>query len=483
MTVTLMRGDCLDVMATLAENSVDTIITDPPYGLEFMSKDWDHGVPGIPFWTAALRVAKPGATLMAFGGTRTHHRLMCAIEDAGWELRDTMMYVYGSGFPKSLSISKALDKVAIVDCSECGGSGEVVVSTGDFEHSDLSAYTRELCGKCGGMGKVKGAEREVLGIAKGTGKQNPAWNGTAAGRKENSLKPEYPATAPATDAAQLWDGWGTALKPAWEPIIIAQKPRDGTFANNALEHGVAGLWIDGGRIENSGKTTARQRNLAIRGGNLIANRFETDGVMAGGHPQGRWPANLVHDGSDEVTALFPVTKTNGRGPTPANTERTEADSKIYGFATYKDMHKSGAHFGDSGSAARFFYTAKASRAERNAGCEAMEEKRGGGMQGTNDQTLLTGSGNQRNPFMQNHHPTVKPLALMRYLAKLTATPTGGIVLDPFMGSGTTGMAAVYEGRDFIGIELEPEYFEIATARIQHAIDEQDEPQQMTMGEL
>jgi len=180
--IQLIRGDCLEVMATLEENSIDTIITDPPYGLEFMGKDWDHGVPGVPFWTAALRVAKPGAMLLAFGGTRTHHRLMVAIEDAGWEIRDVIMWVYGSGFPKSHDISKAIDKAA-------------------------------------------GAEREVVGRGK------YADRGRTAGQKTNALGAYSSSetdsiTAPATDAARLWDGYGTALKPAYEPIIIAMKPRD-----------------------------------------------------------------------------------------------------------------------------------------------------------------------------------------------------------------------------------------------------------------
>jgi len=460
MTVTLMRGDCLDVMATLAENSVDTIITDPPYALTanknggtgeaslnldspagrsrvttgggFMGKEWDGAIPGIPFWAAALRVAKPGATLMAFGGTRTHHRLMCAIEDAGWELRDTMMWVYGSGFPKSHDISKAIDKAA-------------------------------------------GAERDYLGEGQYSSRKPREYNGgNSLMISKHDPRLGHPITAPATDAAQLWDGWGTALKPAWEPIIIAQKPNDGTFANNALTWGVAGLNIDGGRVGTNGNDPNVRRATGENGG--------ADSVFGVGNStrpatltQGRWPANLVHDGSDEVISCFP---SNGRSTKPS---RTGTAFKNDGMFMPGQGRQPLVHNDNGGSAARFFYCAKASRAERNAGCEGMEEKERAGinkMMG-NDAggvSMLTGSGNIRNNRLQNNHPTVKPLALMRYLAKLTRTPTGGVVLDPFMGSGTTGMAAVYEGRDFIGIELEPEYFEIATARIQHAIDEQEHAQ-------
>lgn len=192
----LYKGDCLDIMAAMEPDSIDTIITDPPYGLGFMGKEWDHGVPGIPFWEAALRVAKPGAILLAFGGTRTSHRLACAIEDAGWEIRDTIVWLYASGFPKSHSIGKALDRAA-------------------------------------------GKKRGVVGVVDRAGKKVGTY-GAFAGPS--------PITTPATDAAKLWDGWGTALAPSHEPIILAMKPRDGTFASNACKWGCAGLNIDGARI-------------------------------------------------------------------------------------------------------------------------------------------------------------------------------------------------------------------------------------------
>ena len=452
MTVTLMRGDCLDVMATLAENSVDTIITDPPYALTanknggtgeaslnldspagrsrvttgggFMGKEWDGAIPGIPFWAAALRVAKPGATLMAFGGTRTHHRLMCAIEDAGWELRDTMMWVYGSGFPKSHDISKAIDKAA-------GAEREVV---GKYQHPD---------------GKPRNWDEHQV-----------QRNGIYSDIKTDGSLNDRGITAPATAAAQLWDGWGTALKPAAEFWWLAYKPRDGTFANNACRWGVAGLNIDGGRVGSGGDVAGTSpshstpqegwdrpwRHDAEASARTAAAQLEGNRKA---REMGRWPANLVHDGSDEVTALFPNKKAGVA--VRHNVGHSKSANINYATGSRDAEMREDVGYGDSGSVARFFYTAKSSRSERTCGGE-----------------------------IENGHPTVKPLALMRYLAKLTATPTGGIVLDPFMGSGTTGMAAVYEGRDFIGIELEPEYFEIATARIQHAQDEADKSHQIEM---
>jgi len=413
----LLLGDCIDVMKTLEENSVDTVITDPPYGLEFMGKEWDklgatvqefdesivdgkidyHGKGNAPFggggnrvryganvsgiqefhyrWAhEAIRVAKPGAMMLCFGGTRTFHRIACGIEDAGWEIRDTMMWVYGSGFPKSYNIGKNLDG---------------------------------------------------------------------------------------------WDGWGTALKPAWEPIIVAMKPRDGTFVDNALKWGVAGLNIDGGRVPTKSVSVPQPQFNSPTGGEMSDNS------------KGRWPANVIHDGSEEVVSEFPNSGNSNKGWTPGNEEKSEADSQIYGWAKYPDMHKSGAHFGDSGSAARFFYCAKASKAERNAGMEGMpiieEDKFVGGFGGSGFAGRTMGDDGQwkntdiknRRPA-QNNHPTVKPLALMEYLCRLTATPTGGVVLDPFMGSGTTGMACAKEGRDFIGIEMDEHYFEIAEKRIAEA---------------
>lgn len=419
----LLQGDCIEVMKTLDENSVDTIITDPPYGLNFMGKDWDkfknnenpaggntgRGTPyarnrvapafyhygaeqmatlqGFTYgWaTEALRVAKPGAMMFCFGGTRTFHRIACGIEDAGWEIRDTMMYLYGSGFPKSYNISKGIMK-------KVGDNGEVVGK-------------KKLWGHNAGSGAASFSKNDYEG--------------------QTGITREEDIVVPVSEIAQLWDGWGTALKPAHEPIIIAMKPYENTYVENALKWGVAGLNVDGGRVPTDDIVTINTWDNGAKpfgdgAGNPYSGREET---------KGRWPANIIHDGSEEVVELFPQTKSSGD---PNRFAKTDGGKFVARFNSPPVSNLPA----DSGSAARFFYCAKASKAERNAGLE--------------------GSCN---------HPTVKPLSLMEYLCRLSATPTGGIVLDPFMGSGTTGMACKKTGRDFIGIELDPHYFEIAEKRI------------------
>jgi hypothetical protein len=261
----VITGDCLEVMPTLAADSVDTIITDPPYGLSFMGKDWDHGIPGPRFWVEALRVAKPGAMLLAFGGSRTFHRLAVAIEDAGWEIRDTIMYLYGSGFPKSHDISKAIDKAAGVE--------------------------REVVGEST-FAKLRKSSRRV------------ADGGSPEGGHDLHFGGDAIITAPATPAAQEWSGYGTALKPAHEPIIVAMKPLDGTFAENAQRWGVAGMWIDGGRVG-----TGDDKEAGGCHGSIFGNSGKGTPVN---YSQGRWPANVIHDGSDEVLAGFPVTTSGGQ---------------------------------------------------------------------------------------------------------------------------------------------------------------------------
>jgi len=400
----VIHGDCREVMATLDANSVDAIVCDPPYGLSFMGKGWDHGVPGVEFWTEAARVAKPGAHLLAFGGTRTFHRLACAIEDAGWEVRDCVMWVYGSGFPKSRDVSKAIDRAA-------------------------------------------GAEREkrwkpvTPGSSVGTLEPRP-WLDEA--RKTGGCFVD--GDAPATDAARQWSGWGTALKPAWEPIIVARKPLVGTVAQNVLTHGTGGINVDGCRVGTDGARS--------NGGN---GKLSTSALGDYGPTQridygcGRWPANLIHDGSEEVVGLFPVTKSGGQNAT--------SESRPGYDGGWGKPGGTGHH--DSGSAARFFYCAKASKADRDAGCEGLALRKEGTWGGEEDDLS---DGKKKIHPSRNHHPTVKPTALMRYLCRLV-TPPGGIVLDPFAGSGSTGKAAVAEGFRFIGIEREAEYVEIARARI------------------
>jgi site-specific DNA-methyltransferase (adenine-specific) len=400
-------------MRAMDAESIDAIVSDPPYGLSFMGKGWDHGVPGQDFWIEALRVAKPGAHLLAFGGTRTFHRLVVAIEDAGWEIRDCLMWVYGSGFPKSLDVSKAIDKAA--------GQERTVVGQGGSLCPDIAKGR-----KCGCAEKY-GQERSMT-----------------SGTKHS------PETAPATDAACRWSGWGTALKPAYEPIIMARKPLTSTVAANVLKHGTGALNIDGCRV---GHREERQR---MRAAGMGYHGSEAQGMVTD-DGMGRWPANVLHDGSDEVTGLFPTTTSGG---TPFS---RPSGMGYHGAAGQDDVAGSR---GDSGSAARFFYCAKASKADRDEGCDGLTTRK-------QDETRNEGDPGGDNPRNRgagersNHHPTVKPTDLMRYLCRLV-TPPGGTVLDPFMGSGSTGKAATLEGFSFVGCELQPEYMAIAEARIRHA---------------
>lgn len=406
----IITGDCRDILPTLPTDSVDAVVTDPPYHLTtgkkggtgvaslnenspagraristgFMGKAWDGG--DVAFrpetWAAVMQVAKPGAHLLAFGGTRTFHRMMVAIEDAGWELRDTIMWVYGSGFPKSHNLN-----------------GE-------------------------------------------------------------------------------WEGWGTALKPAWEPIIVARKPLIGTVAENMAQHRTGAINIAGSRIEVLGEDIIHHGNGAIpcrhdastpRAPHLVAER----------DPElGRWPANLIHDGSDEVLAVFPdapgqladasssssrktqfvygdMKRGNGRDGEPS------ADSENDGIGF---KMKPGARRLDEGSAARFFYCAKADRQDRDEGLDHLPKKPLNWSSGEQNPGSFQAEGTDKTA--RNHHPTVKPTALMRYLCKLV-TPRGGVILDPFAGSGSTGKAAMLENFSFVGIEQDAEYASIADLRIAH----------------
>lgn len=421
----IINSDCIEAMKQMADNSVDAIVTDPPYELGFMGKSWDST--GIAFnvevWKEALRVLKPGANLIAFSGSRTYHRMAVAIEDAGFEIRDQIMWVYGSGFPKSMNIAKALDK------------------TNGFQ------------------GEVIGTEKVDIGMQGGS---------MHSGRSTNVVEREITKLS---DQAQQWEGWGTALKPAHEPMVLARKPLEGTVVNNVLTYGVGGLNIDASRIsyaneqekENAIKMQSKP-SLDIRGNAYNQQSLSNIENARGDYSQGRFPANFIHDGSDEVVGLFPDT-TKGT----ARTGRVGGQNGLYENGHNPDYI--GTWYGDSGSAARFFYCAKTSKADRNEGLDDFPTKQKI-FNGQNDTSSDYVEGSVENKFTTqpspNHHPTVKPTELMRYLCKLV-TPPNGVILDPFMGSGSTGKGAVKEGFDFIGIDQSSEYCEIARARIEYAL--------------
>jgi len=420
----LLKGDCRQQLVTLPDNSIDSIVTDPPYELGFMGKTWDST--GIAYntevWQQCLRVLKPGGHLLAFGGSRTYHRLACAIEDAGFQIRDQIMWVYGSGFPKSLNISKAIDKSA-------------------------------------------GAEREVLSSVFRGEKA-----GTSAGIMGKSKPRTDISTAPATADAKQWEGWGTALKPAHEPIVLARKPLDGTVANNVLTHGLGGINIDGCRVDfvsddDREESTAKNQHQNFGTEPMTNNTVYGDYSMmkpTNYNPPGRFPANFIHDGSDEVLELFPDTASTGNG-TRQGHRSGGGNGVSVGLAGTKYAADG---YADGGSAARFFYCAKANKTDRNEGLEQFPLVKGGSMHGAETRPDKP----TNHPIRANHHPTVKPTTLMRYLCRLV-TPPHGTILDPFTGSGSTGKAAVLEGFNFIGIELDPDYIAIAEARIQHAYNQ------------
>jgi len=406
----VLVGDARVKLRELGDCSVDSVVTDPPYELGFMGKSWDStGVAyDVGLWGEVLRVLKPGGHLLAFGGSRTYHRLACAVEDAGFEIRDQIMWVYGSGFPKSLDVSKAIDKQA-------------------------------------------GAKREVIG--KRTDGMSPTAMKPDKGWNANSMGSVLDITAPATDAAKQWQGWGTALKPAHEPIILARKPLNGTVANNVLQHGTGALNIDGCRV--AGALEGDPNRFPKTDGGSF-NAFTTPPVV---RSEGRWPANFIHDGSDDVLELFPDTAGGAR---PAKANKPTGEHYEGGWGPIIDGDR--IEFA-GGSAARFFYCAKANKTDRNEGLDDFAPKRDAdrvrddGVGGDNPR-------NRSNTPKVNHHPTVKPTALMRYLVRLI-TPPDGTVLDPFTGSGSTGKAAILEGFNFIGIEQSDEYAQIAEARIKH----------------
>ena len=383
--VTLLKGDCLQKLKELEDNTIDSIVTDPPYGLAFMGKKWDYDVPSQAIWEECMRVLKPGGHLLAFAGSRTYHRMAVRIEDAGFDIRDQIMWVYGSGFPKSHNVGNAIDK------KHGAGNRGHAISSGNKYHPT-------------------------------TGEARP--NGEKLDKYEAR-----------TEEGKGWEGWGTALKPAHEPIVMARKPFKGGVAENVLEWGTGGINIDESRIGNETRTVP-----------VHSDDVKDDTTLFGLHPtiqhervettQGRFPANFIHDGIEEEWS-------------------------------------------------RYFYCPKASKKDRDEGITTeaapLRDTKGGSRDYNarcgNCGKKFIGSPNTicscENPITDNQvftrknfHPTVKPTDLMAYLVRLV-TPKGGTVLDPFMGSGSTGKGAIREGMDFIGIEREDEYMEIAKTRIEH----------------
>jgi len=390
-----MLGNCLDRLKDLDDNSVDSIVTDPPYGIDFMGKKWDYDVPSTEIWEQAMRVLKPGGYLLAFAGTRTQHRMAVRIEDAGFEIRDMIAWVYGSGFPKSHNIGKNVDK-------HLRGVG---------------------IGKSDPKSPLHGTKRLKINGANAKHDMSPLY-------KTQTVEYEYEH-----DISKQWKGWGTALKPALEPITVARKPLgEKTVAANVLEYGTGGINIDESRIPTNpdvddarlgGNGSWKTDNA---GSNIGNAPFKGDDVASS--ERGRFPANIIHDGSDEVTELFPSV---------------------------------------NGSAARFFYVPKTSKKDRNDGLENFTPKATASSEFRPNHAEKADNGEDGNPYgrwtpTQNNHPTVKPTDLMRYLVTMV-TPKGGTTLDPFIGSGSTGRGAKLGGFNFIGSELDENYLEIAKARI------------------
>lgn len=403
-SIRILVGDSLERLAELPENSIDSIVCDPPYGLKFMGKRWDADVPTVALWTAVLRVLKPGGHLLATFGTRTYHRGVVAVEDAGFEIRDMVAWLHGQGMPKSKSLAMVID-----------------------QHLD----------------PVEPRGRAIP-VASGAQPNGDPLTG-------NPVEPYDPRTADGED----WDGWGTGLSPGLEPIVLARKPLIGTIPVNVLKHGTGGINIDACRIptDDSWQPSTHQPNDSI-------GTFKTKTRTTCQHSEGRWPANVCHDGSQAVLDLFPQTQPKR----PSKGDGRRCDTKGNGWG----MKRTGTDLrDDGGSAARYFYCAKPSGSERDAGLggEAYTagERAGGRAEGS------AGLANPRAGTRAEglcDHPTVKPIALMRWMVRLV-TPAGGTVLDPFMGSGSTGIAAHLEGFDFIGCELDPHHAATAELRIRH----------------
>lgn len=423
MKYKLKQGDNIELLKKMPDNSVDAVVTDPPYGLSFMGKKWDYDVPSVELWKEVYRVLKPGGHVLSFGGTRTYHRMVVNIEDAGFEIRDQIMWLYGSGFPKSHNIGKAVDK-------------------------------------------LQGNEREVVG-------DNPNHR-TSTGLLELGFQ-DGKVSSTLTKGSSPYEGWGTALKPSNEPICVARKPlSEKSVAENVLKWGTGGINIDGCRIDLNGDDTSRKISGANDG---IFNSCKVVGTVDDKWKEGRFPANIILECiCDEVIKGEKTTiKTNINNKEANWFRNAGGDTEDrWSFNDKGDIHtnpmcpcrlldeQSG--YLKSGGASRFFYQAKVSKKERNMGLDNFEEKVIEGRDKGQDERNVAYKA--RPSSRANTHPTVKPVSLMAYLCRLI-TPPGGTILDPYMGSGSTGIAALLEGFNFIGFELDPDYVKIAEARIKN----------------
>ena len=470
---TIYHGDCLTVLAELPDASVDAVVTDPPYELGFMGKGWDAS--GIAYrvdlWAEALRVLKPGGHLLAFGGTRTWHRLACAIEDAGFDVRDSIAWMYGSGFPKSLDVSKAIDKVngeanrlhKFTAWMRTTGltARQINEATGTFMGShyltaksqpaiptpDVWAILRPLCGDVPAwvdelVDRIAAERTERIGPSykvPNAKAVNPHFIAIADKREDQPTEIDYAPTAPVTDAAREWSGWGTALKPAHEPIVVARKPLVGTVAANVLEHGTGGLNIDGCRIGTEPRTFD-SKGIRPGQGHYVGDDWQPD--RASVTVAGRWPANVVLD-EDQAAELD---RQSGNRPSRGGAAFDNGSDIYQPRLINNDRREIG--YGDSGGASRFFYVAKAPARERPK------------VDGT-------------------AHPTVKPLTLMRWLCRLV-TPPDGVILEPFAGSGTTIEAALLEGFRVVAIEREADYLPLIQARLDRVAAQEPEDEQLTL---
>jgi len=566
----IIIGDCIEEMKKLPENSVDAIITDPPYGLEFMGKEWDKlrpkegsermkgnfkgerisggdfgerigiklGSPKknprcrncgklkfdhekgkckckLPDWNTrqseyaflqqvfheewakeCLRILKPGGYLLSFGGTRTYHRLVCGIEDAGFEIRDTIMWLYGSGFPKSLNIGKQIDKLNGKRQEEFIELGKYLLKRRKELNKPQSELSKSFLSKTGGItGCVsnwekgcnvptkeqwiilkrelklddkfdyiierKEADREIIGL-------NPSARPNFKNHEVNTYPVhsdnEMYLTAPATQEAKQWEGWGTALKPAVEPIVVARKPlSEKNVALNVLKWGTGGINIDATRITYKNDDDKPSSDWWSKKGGVL-QKNKQDGfipVMKQGqkwsdNPIGRFPANIILD--EEAGKM--LDEQSGCCGGDKRKSKPSYDKGYWGNANNKELTSL---YNDKGGASRFFYCAKASKSERNFGCEELEIKKAGSLEFRNRESGK-GQFEGEQQFAKNNHPTVKPIKLMEYLVKLVSKE-GAVILDPFLGSGTTAIACIKQGRNFIGIEKEKEYVKIAEARI------------------